>query len=168
MLLMVNAALPVFLMVKVCAALRVFSGWLAKASAVADKLTAGPLAIPVPCNRIACGLPVLALSAMLAIALSLPAIEGWKVKLTVQLVPTARLLGGTGHVLVWVKSLLLVPVIVMLLKVSGAVPVLFITRLWTELTVPKASAGNDTLAWDTVAAGPGLGGTFNEDGKSRE
>ena|SRR2546427_5696087 len=169
MLLMVNAALPVFLIVKVRGALAVPSAWLLKESAVGDKLAAGPVAMPLPSRTTTWGLPVAALSEMLAKALSAPVVEGLNVKSTVQLVPTARLLGDAGHVLVWAKSPLLAPVIVILLKVSAAVPVLVIARRWTELTVPTACAVNDTLAWDSVAAGPGIGGgTFKEDGKSRD
>ncbi len=48
MLLMVNAALPVFLIVKVCGALVVLSGWLPKVIVVGDKLATGPLAMVGP------------------------------------------------------------------------------------------------------------------------
>jgi hypothetical protein len=169
MLLMVNAALPVFLIVKVCGALVVFSGWLPKASVVGDKLAVGPLAMPMPSRTTTWGLPVVALSEILAKAFPVPVVEGLNVKSTVQLAPTARLLGDIGHVLVWAKSPPLAPEIVILLKVSAALPVLVIARRWTELTVPTACAVNDTLAWDRVVAGPSIGGgTFKEDGKSSD
>src|SRR3989442_846360 len=48
MLLMVNAALPVFLIVKVRGALAVPSAWLLKERAVGDKLAARPVAMPLP------------------------------------------------------------------------------------------------------------------------
>ena len=166
--LMVNAALPVFFTVKLWGALVVFSGWLPKASVAGDKLTAGPLVIPIPCKATAWGLPVVALSEMLAKAFSVPAVEGLNVKLTVQLEPTARPLDDVGHVLVWAKSPPFGPVIVIPLKVRAAVPVLVIAKRWAELTVPTACPVNDTLAWESVAAGPGNGGgTFSEEGRSR-
>ena len=74
MLLMVNAALPVFLSVKVCGALLVPSVWLPKASAVGDKLPTGPLAMPTPCKPATCGLPA-ALEEILTAADSLTATE---------------------------------------------------------------------------------------------
>src|SRR6202521_5351885 len=100
MLLMVNAPLPVFLIVKVCGALVVPWDWLPKASAVGDKLPTGPLAIPIPSRTTTWGLPVAALSEMLAKALSTPVIEGLNVKLIVQLAPTARVAGEVGQLLV--------------------------------------------------------------------
>jgi hypothetical protein len=69
---------------------------------------------------------VVELSKRLACALSSPAVEGLNVKLTVQLLPTASVLGATGHVLVSAKSPLFAPVIVILLMVSAVLPVLFI------------------------------------------
>ena len=52
-LLIVNAPLPVFLIVKICGALVVLTSWLPKASEVGDKLATGPLAIPIPCKATA-------------------------------------------------------------------------------------------------------------------
>ena len=98
MLLMVNAALPVFFIVKVCGALVVFSGWLPKARAEGDKLPTGPLTIPVPCKATTCGLPE-ALSETLTAADSLAVVEGVKVTLIVQLPPAARVKGEVGQLL---------------------------------------------------------------------
>jgi hypothetical protein len=105
---------------------------------------------------------------MLTRAVSVLVVEGLNVKLIVQLVPTARLLGGAGQLLVWAKSALLVPLMAILLKVSAEVPVLAIATRWAGLTVPTVSAVNDTLVWDSVTAGPECGGTFNDDGKSSD
>ena len=66
------------------------------------------------------GLP-LALSVMMSEAARLPLAEGVKVTLIVQLPPAATEL---PHVLVWAKSLALVPVTVTLVIVNVALPVL--------------------------------------------
>jgi hypothetical protein len=96
-------------------------------------VTAG--AVPVPLKETVWGLP-LALSLIETLAVRLPVAEGLKVTLMVQLLPTARVLGLTGQVLVWAKSPLLVPVIPMLLMVSAAFPLLVRVTLWAPLVVP--------------------------------
>jgi hypothetical protein len=63
-----------------------------------------------------------ALSVKLTAALRVPLAAGVKVTLIVQLVPAGTEL---PHVLVWAKSLALVPVSAMLVRVKAAVPVLF-------------------------------------------
>ncbi len=85
------------------------------------KLTAG--AIPVPLRATLWGLPP-ALSAMLRLALRLPVAVGVKVALRLQLALTASVLGLSGQVLLELKSAGLVPLRVMLVMVSGAVPLL--------------------------------------------
>ena len=85
------------------------------------KLTAG--AIPVPLRATVWGLPP-ALSVIEMLAVRLPVAVGVKVALRLQLALTARVLGLSGQVLLELKSLGLVPLRVMLVMVSGAVPLL--------------------------------------------
>jgi hypothetical protein len=94
---------------------------LPKLMLVELKLTAG--AIPVPLKATAWGLPF-ASSAIEMLAVRLPVALGVKVALRLQLAPAARVLGLSGQVLLELKSLGLVPPRLMLLMVSGAVPVL--------------------------------------------
>jgi hypothetical protein len=61
---------------------------------------------------------------MLMLAVRAPVVLGLKVTLMVQAVPAANVLGLMGQVLVCAKSLAFVPVIPILLIVSGAVPLL--------------------------------------------
>ena len=82
--------------------------------------TLAPGAVPVPLRLALWGLP-LALSVMLSEAARLPLAEGVKVTLMVQLPPAATEL---PQVLVWAKSLALVPVTVTLVIVNVALPVL--------------------------------------------
>src|SRR2546429_6130325 len=67
MLVTLSAALPVLLSVTDCAALVVFSSWLPKLKFVADKLTMGAGAAPVPVRLMVCGLP-----AMLSVIVTAP------------------------------------------------------------------------------------------------
>jgi len=96
---MVNAALPMLLMVKVCALLGVFSGWLGKVSTLANKLIPALLAVPLPSKTTARGL-LGALEAMLIVADSLAMAEGVKVTAIEQLPPATRVAGETGQLLV--------------------------------------------------------------------
>ncbi len=80
-------------------------------------------AAPVPLRATVWGLPG-ALSAIEMLAVRLPVAVGVKVALMLQLALTASVLGLSGHVLLELKSPALVPLRVMLLMVSGAVPVL--------------------------------------------
>ncbi len=93
---MLSAALPVLLSVTICAALIVPTPWLAKVRLVADKLTIGAGAVPVPVKVTVCGLPV-ALSVMLTAALRVPVALGTKVTLMVQLAFAARVEGEMGQ-----------------------------------------------------------------------
>jgi hypothetical protein len=96
---------------------------LPKGTLVRLRLTAGAATTPLPLSATAWGLP-LALSAIEMLALRLPVALGVKVALMLQLAPAARVLGLSGHVLLELKSPGLVPPRLMLLMVSGAVPVL--------------------------------------------
>jgi len=85
---------------------------------VAERLARA--AVPVPERLTVCGLP-LALSVMLTEAVRLPLAEGLNVTLIVQLLPAATEL---PQVLVWAKSLALVPVSARLVMLKAALPVL--------------------------------------------
>lgn len=82
--LMVNGTLPVFVNVTICGALVVARGWLANVKLVGDKVTAGP--IPVPVKVMPRGLPG-ALSRTVILPGRIPGAEGAKVTLIIQLAP---------------------------------------------------------------------------------
>ena len=75
--------------------------------------------LPVPLRLTVCGEPA-ALSATESVAVKLAVVAGLKVTEMAQLAPASSEL---PHVLVWLKSLGLVPAIVMPLMVSEALPV---------------------------------------------
>jgi hypothetical protein len=129
-LLSVIPAFPRFLNVIVCAALGVPMAWLAKVSVEGDKLAIGPPAtlVPVPTSATVWA-PGLELSETIAKALSALAVEGLNVKLIVQMLPGARILGDVGQLFIWVKSPLLVPVTAMLVILSPAFPVFVIVNV---------------------------------------
>src|SRR5574337_64510 len=88
MLVMFSTALPVLVSVTDCAALVVFTVWLANVRPAADRLTAGAgTAVPVPVRVNECGLPA-ALSVMVTAAVRVPVAVGVNVTLIVQ-VPLA-------------------------------------------------------------------------------
>ncbi len=82
-----------------------------------------------------CGLPE-ALSATERLAVRVPVAEGVKVPEMVQLAPAASVLGLTGQVLVCAKSAALVPVRLMPVIESAAVPVLVRVTVCAALVVP--------------------------------
>jgi hypothetical protein len=116
------------------------------------RVTAGAGAIPVPERLTLWGLPA-ASSLMATLALSLPVVEGVKVTVMVQLALAARVPAPTGQVLVWAKSLALVPVSPMLLMVRGAVPLLVSVTLFPALVVPMSWVPNARLVGLRVTAG---------------
>ena len=85
-LVMLKAALPGLVRVRVCAALVVPRDWLAKARLAGERLTTGAVLVPVPERLTVWGLP-LALSAMLSAAVRAPLAEGVNVTLIMQLAP---------------------------------------------------------------------------------
>ena len=97
---------------------------------VGEKVTAG--GVPTPVSGTVCGLPG-ALSAMLTAAFLVPVAVGVNVTLIWQLP-----FGGTelGQLLVWAKSLLLVPVIPIEVIVSTPAPVLVRVVTCGLLVVP--------------------------------
>src|SRR5229473_3639644 len=88
--LIVRGPVPVFVSVTVCAALVVFSGWLAKLRLVGASPTAGVGFAPVPVSAMFCGL-VLSPSVRTSVAVSAAATDGLNVTLTVQEAPAAML-----------------------------------------------------------------------------
>lgn len=75
------------------------------------------------------------MSVMLTLALRVPVALGLKVTLMVQVAPAASGPEPTGQVLVWAKSVALVPVRLIPLMASGAVPLLVSVMDWAALVV---------------------------------
>ena len=130
-LLMVRAALPVLLRVKVWAALVVLTVWLLKDKLVVEMPAIGP--VPVPVRLTVCGLP-LALSTMLTEAVRLPVAAGVNVTLIVQLPFAATEL---PHVLVTAKSPGSVPAVPIVVIVKAWFPVLVRVTDCAALVVPR-------------------------------
>ena len=130
MLAMLRTALPVLVRVTDFVALVVPRFWPPKLSDPTERLTAGPL--PVPVKATVCGLPG-RLSAMLTAAARAPGTVGENFTRIVQLAFCARLL---PHVLVSEKSAGFAPVILMLVMVKLALPVFVKVTVWEELVVP--------------------------------
>src|SRR5271169_3413011 len=115
MLVRVSVAVPELVSVTFCAALGVFTVWLAKLRLAVDKVTAGAFAaVPVPVKLTVCGLP-LALSVMVIVPGCEPVVVGVNVTLMVQFAPAAT---EAPQVLVCVYFALAA----MLVMVSAAVP----------------------------------------------
>jgi hypothetical protein len=152
MLVRFSEALPVLESVTDCAALVVPTGWLAKVSEEAERLTTGAeAAAPVPVRLTDCGLPE-ALSVMLRVPVRVPDAVGVNVTLMVQLAPAATEL---PQVLVWAKS----PLAEMLVRLSEALPVLESVTDCAALVVPtvwlaKVSEEAERLTTGAEAAAP--------------
>src|SRR5713226_4780622 len=124
-----SEALPVLESVTDCAALVVPTGWLAKVSEEAERLTTGAeAAAPVPVRLTDCGLPE-ALSAMLKLPVRVPDAVGVNVTLMLQLAPAATEL---PQVFVSTKS----PLAAILVIVRAALPVLDSVTVCAALVVP--------------------------------
>jgi len=132
---MASAAFPLFVNVTLCAALVVDTCKLVNVKLVGLSVTAGAGgAVPVPLNPTLCGLP-LALSVTFKLAVRIPVAVGVKLTLMVQLAPAAIVLGLSGQVFAWPKSLALVPLIPIPLIVSGAVPLFVRVTVCVPLAV---------------------------------
>ena len=151
----VTVTVPLFLTVKVCAALCVPTVCAAKVKLVGEKVSCGVVVFaPVPVRPIDCG-EFEALSAMLIEAVRLPVAVGRKVTLIVQLAAAATEL---PQVLVCVNSARLVPVTVRPVIVRAALPVLVRVTVRTLLAtlicwLPKARLVGDRLT-DGAALAP--------------
>jgi len=93
------------------------------------------------------------LSLMETLADRPPAAVGVKMTLIVQLDPAARVLEPVGQVLVWAKSPLLVPVMLIPLIVRAAVPLLVRVTVCVELLVPVCWLAKVRLVGLSVTAG---------------
>ena len=118
---------------------------------MADKLATG--AKPTPARLTSCCAPPKLLSLIARVAVRLNGAVGVKVTLMTQLALVARVAGLMGQLLVGAKSPLLVPVVVMLLIVSGALPVFESVTACGVLGVPTCWLGKFTLVGDTLATG---------------
>ena len=145
-LLIVSDAVPVFDSVTVCAALVVFSAWLAKVKEVGDIPAIGEIPVPLR-DTVRDGftrseVPMVSDAERAAVTV------GVNVTLIVQLAPAPRL---APHVFVCAKSPGLVPARPILLIVSADVPVLDTVTIWAALAVfiiwfPNVNAAGDTPA----------------------
>jgi len=105
--------------------------------------------LPAPVRLTDCGLP-LALSVMLTEAVRLPLAEGVNATLMVQLAPAATEL---PHVLVWAKSLALVPVSTRLVMFKGALPELLRVAVCGVLLVPTDRLPKARLVGERPSSG---------------
>ena len=147
---MVNGAVPVLVSVTICSVLVVPTSWSPKVRLVEERETAGA-GSPTPVRLTVSGL-LAASEVMVKSAVRVPKAVGVKVTSIVQLAPPATLL---PQVLVWAKSPLSGPVIVMLVMVKGP-PVLLRVTVCATLVVfmvrlPKSrlAAERTTLGRDT-------------------
>lgn len=101
--------------------------WLPYVNTVAESPTDPKT--PVPIKLTACGLPPVALSAMVTAAVRLPEADGVNVTVTVQNELAAKELGEMGQLLLWLKSPALVPVTEMLETVKLRLPVFVSVKL---------------------------------------
>jgi hypothetical protein len=128
-LVIVKLAFPVLVRVTDCAALVVPRFWLVKVRVAGERLTAGPL--PVPVRATVCGL-LARPSTMLTEAVRVPGAVGENCTTIVQLAFGA----SVPQPLVSEKSPALVPVRLMLVMVKLAVPVFVTVTLCVVLVVP--------------------------------
>jgi len=142
-----SGPVPVLVKVTVCAALVVLTVWFPNARFAGVTAT---VEVPVPFSAtVSVGLTGSELRIASDADLA-PAAAGLNVTLTEQLAPAARLI---PHVLVWVKSPGLVPVRLMLLIVSAALPVLDNVIAWAALLVFTAWLPKGRLPGFTDATG---------------
>jgi hypothetical protein len=140
MLVMLKAAVPVFVSVAAWGELLVPTNWLPNDRGLGDRVTVG--ATPVPVKATVCGLP-LALSFTVSVPVLAPVAVGVKVTSIVQLAPAATL---APHVLVCAKS----PLIPMLPIVSAVLAVLLRLIACAPLLVPTNWFPNDRGLGDRV------------------
>src|SRR2546426_562456 len=116
------------------------------------KVTAG--AMPVPARDTDCGLPT-ASSVMFTAAARAPGPAGVKLTLIVQLAPGATEPAPVGQVLpaAKAKSAACAPVMVMLVRFSGAPPLLVSVTVCAALEVPTRCLPNALLVAESVAVG---------------
>src|SRR3989442_473963 len=110
--------------------------------------------MPVPARDTDCGLPP-ASSVMFTPAARAPGPPGVKLTLIVQLAPGATEPAPVGQVLpaAKAKSAACAPVMVMLVRFSGAPPLLVSVTFCAGLVVPTRCSPNARLVAESVAAG---------------
>src|SRR5437764_1435404 len=139
-----KVASPLLVRVTACAALMVFTAWLAKVSDVGERLTTG--AMPVP-FKVTAGRRAEVLLFKLSEPLPEPRAAGAKVTLKVQLAPAAR---DAPQLLVWAKS----PVITKALIESVVFPVLLKVTAWAALEVPTSCEAKVSDEGENAATAP--------------
>src|SRR3989442_12789137 len=120
---------------------------------VVDHASAQPH-LPVPLSETLCGLPA-ASSVMFTVAARTPVAAGVKLTLIVQLAPGATEPAPPGQVLpaAKAKSAACAPVMVMLMRFSGAPPLLVSVTFWAGLVVPTRCLPKALLVAESVAVG---------------
>jgi hypothetical protein len=142
-LMLLSAAVPVFVKVTVCAALVVPTVCAANVRLVVERLAMG--AVPVPERVTVCGL-VVALSVIVIVPGWLPAAVGVNVTLMEQLAPAAR---EAAQLLVWAYSALAT----MLVMVRGAVPELVSVTDFAALVVFTKRLAKAKVVGDKLTPG---------------
>jgi hypothetical protein len=147
----VNAAVPEFFTVTVCAAVVTPTVVDANVRLVGVSVTAGPVAAaPVPDRVTACGDPV-ALSAIDSEAVNAPAAVGLNSTETVQVAAAAK---DVVHVFAEMrKEVAFVPVSVSEVSVSAAVPEFFTVTTCAAVVTPTVVEAKVRLVGVSVAAG---------------
>jgi len=146
MLVIVNAAVPLFVIVTDCELLEVPTVVAGKEMLVAESVTG---ATPVPLSAIDCG-DVLALSVMVTVAFNAPAAVGAKCPWMVQFAPTARLV---PQELAKTNEEAFVPVTAMLPIDRAAVPVLVIVTDCELPDRPTSTEPKERLVAERVTGG---------------
>lgn len=151
MLVMLRAAVPLLVRVTVCAWLLAPTVCEGKVRVVGERVIPGAAAaaVAVPVNATSCGLPA-ALSAIDSEAVLLPVDVGLKTTLMAHEAPTATL---EPQVLVSLKSPASVPVTLIPVIASEAVPLLVRVTACDGLLVPTACDANVRLAGETPTVG---------------
>src|SRR4051812_27533433 len=152
MLVIVSAALPVFVSVEICAALVEPTAPDPKSRLVGLKATPGAVARPVPLRPRLCGLPD-ASSEIVTDADRGPEPPGVNVTLMEHVALTARVAGLSGQSLSCAKSAAFVPATTIAEIVSGAVPELRSVALCDGLVLPIVCPANVRLGGVSVTAG---------------
>ena len=147
----VRAAVPVFLMVTVWAAVVLPTVVEAKVSEVGDRVTAGAAAaVPVPVRETLWGEPE-ALSAMASEAARVPVPVGLNSMETVQLALTANEVPQVSADLMYEDAL--VPVRFSEVRVRAAVPVFLMVTVWAAVVLPTVVEAKVSEVGDNVTAG---------------
>ena len=149
MLVIVNAAVPVLVMVTDCEALEDPTFVAGNERLAAESVTGTAGATPVPLNAILCGEPV-ALSVMVMAAFHAPAVVGAKCPWMLQLTPTARLV---PQELAKTNEDAFAPVTAMPVIDKAAVPVLVMVTDCELLDLPTSTEPNARLAAERVTGG---------------